>query len=43
MSCRHCGSACQGKLCKGCKQIMLNEKTHGEAVDDQDQWGETDS
>jgi len=45
MPCQQCGSACQGRRCRGCEQIQRNEKLHGTPGDDvgrdQDRDGET--
>lgn len=34
MSCQDCGARCQGTYCEMCEQIRINEKLHGDSVDE---------
>lgn len=38
MTCADCGMPCKGRLCVTCRQIEINEKLHGDSVDDDDEW-----
>jgi len=34
VTCELCGSACQGRRCRGCEQSQINETLHGTPGDD---------
>ena len=34
-TCTRCGARCTGDMCAGCEQIQINEKLHGDSVDEE--------